>query len=90
MPFKHNDRVIVLPHEAWPDGATGTVQGPIDFVLALTKNSDPFDGVTRSVQGRHGIIEFVWVVFDEPADDRTDDGPYKGGEVESKYVRHMD
>jgi hypothetical protein len=80
--FSPGDRVRVGTSYHWAEGAMGTVAAPPEVVQRLVEDRDPWDGWTRRVKGRHRIITFYWIWFDEPQDDADGDGPYKGGEVD--------
>lgn len=86
MTFKMGDRVQVRGHWNWPCDCTGVVCLPPEFGRELVADEAPWSGVSRTVKGRKGPIEFIWVNFDEPQKDGDGDGPYWGGEVEAEYL----
>lgn len=79
-------RVKVLPHWNWPTECTGVITAPPEYAQRLVADEEGWRGLHRTVQGRKGPIIFVWVTFDTPQNDGDGDGPYSGGEVETRYV----
>ncbi|MAX36755.1 MAG: hypothetical protein CME33_09350 [Gimesia sp.] len=86
MKFKDGDKVRVKPHICWPEGAVGTVSIQPDFVKEVIGKEASMDSTQRTVKGKVKIITSMWVDFDEPANDCSDDGPYIGGEVQIEYL----
>ena len=72
----------------WAQGALGTIGMPPKFAQELVEDYAHWDGWHRFVQGVYGPVEFYWVDFDQPQMDADGDGPYKGGEIESKMIKH--
>ena len=62
---------------------------PPEFVTQALESEVEFTGTQRTIAGQDRIITSVWVDFDEPAMDCSDDGPYIGGEVSMEYLEHM-
>ena len=89
MKFKDADRVRVKPHFWWPNGGVGVVSLPPEFVTEALEGEAEFTGSQRTIVGKDRIITSVWVDFDEPAMDCSDDGPYIGGEVSMEYLEHI-
>jgi|TARA_Y100001934_G_C12272255_1_gene735567 hypothetical protein len=89
MKFKDGDRVRVKPHFWWPNGGVGVVSLPPEFVTEALEGKAKFTGYQRTIAGKDRIITSLWVEFDEPAMDCSDDGPYIGGEVSMEYLEHI-
>lgn len=89
MKFKNGDKVIIEPHIWWPDGGVGTVSLPPEFVSVALEREADFSGTQRTFVGSNSIITSVWVEFDEPIMDCSDDGPYVSGEVGLEYLSHV-
>ena len=84
--LKVGDKVRIEGHSEWPEGATGTIAKPEQFMLELA-NQNEWQGPRRVMQGRSKIIISYHVVFDEPYDDGSGDGPYRSAEVDETYLR---
>ncbi|MFC3151916.1 hypothetical protein ACFOEK_12820 [Litoribrevibacter euphylliae] len=89
MKFKDGDKVKVLPHIWWPDGGTGKVSLPPEYVAGAVEGTDAFDSTQRTVKGVNSIVTSIWVEFDEPVQDLDGDGPYVSGEVQIEYLEHL-
>jgi len=48
------------------------------------------DGHGHTVQALKGPILCYFIIFDKPADDGSDDGPYKGAMIEADYLEPTD
>jgi hypothetical protein len=89
MKFEDGDRVIVKPHCWWPEGAIGTVSIQPEFVKDANGEETSGASTQRTIKGRDRIITSIWVNFDSPANDCSDDGPYIGGEVQMEYLSKL-
>jgi hypothetical protein len=89
MRFQIGDRIRISPDYYWAKGATGHIAEPPEFVRELVRHNQPWDRWRRIVQTVDGPIEFYWVVFDQPHDDGSGDGPYEGGEIEADMIEHV-
>ena len=89
MKFEDGDRVKVEPHFSWPEGAIGTVSIQPEFVKQAIGESASMESTQRTIKGNNRIITSIWVNFDEPAKDCSDDGPYIGGEVQMEYLSKL-
>lgn len=89
MKFRDGDRVKVEPHFSWPEGATGTVSMQPKFVRKTIGSEASIESTQRTIKGKDRIITSVWVNFDEPANDCSDDGPYIGGEVQIEHLNKL-
>ncbi len=78
-------KVSIHGHAEWPDGTTGTVANWPKEVRNLTGEQWE-EGQPRTLVTPKGVSLTYWVWFDEPTDDGSGDGPYKGGEVDGKYL----
>jgi len=87
MTFKVGDRVIISKEYHWAKGAPGTIGEPPDIAVEIGREYSPWDGCHHFVQGVKGPIEFHWVVFDEPHDDGSGDGPYREAEIETSMLK---
>lgn len=76
----------ILGHWEFPDGVVGTIAEPESVHIALSEPGE-WQGHRRMLKGRQGIIVAYYVVFDEPTDDGSGDGPCLGGEIESECLR---
>jgi hypothetical protein len=81
MILQVGDRIRVSENYHWAKGALGIISDPPDFAKQLADNDSVWHGIRHLVKGSHGVIEFVWVWFDEPQIDSDGDGPYKGAEI---------
>lgn len=86
MKFEAGNRVHIQAHWNWPTACYGFVVEPPDYAVRLVAETEPWAGCHRFVQGRNGLVEFVWVKFDESQYDGDGDGPYREGEVETAYL----
>ncbi len=84
--FAPGDRVRVSESYHWAKGVHATVTEPPLGIQVHSADSEPYDGCRRFVQGRIGLIEFIYAEFDEPQIDADGDGPYHGGEVEAAML----
>lgn len=89
MKFKDGDRVKVKPHFWWPNGGVGVVSLPPEFVKETLCGEVVLTSVQRAIVGEECVVTSVWVNFDEPAMDYSDDGPYIGGEISIEYLQPM-
>jgi len=62
---------------------------PPEFVKKALEGDVEFTGTQRTFAEKSRIMTSVWVDFDEPAIDCSDDGPYIGGEVGIEYLELM-
>ena len=88
MKFKNGDKVIIEPHFWWPNGGKGTVSLPPEFVSVALEGEAEFSGSQRTFAGHSSIITSIWVEFEEPIMDHSDDGPYLSGEIGIEYLHH--
>ncbi|MGC5699133.1 hypothetical protein J4P02_02895 [Pseudomonas sp. NFXW11] len=86
MKFKDGDRVKIKPHLWWPNGAVGVVSLPPEFINEAMAGEVELTGTQRTIAGKDRIITSIWIKFDEPTMDYSDDGPYTGGEVRMEYL----
>ena len=89
MKFNDGDRVKVKPHVWWPNGGVGVVSLPPEYVKEALGGEVELSSTQRTMAGKDRIITCVWIDFDEPAMDCSDDGPYLGGEVLLEYLEHV-
>jgi len=89
MKFKHGDKVTIEPHIWWPDGGVGIVSLPPELVTAALEAEAEFSGIQRTFAANSNITTSVWVEFDEPTMDCSDDGPYTSGEVGLEFLSHI-
>ncbi len=89
MRFQPGARVRISTKHYWAQGAHGTIAEPPEFARQLVKESNPWEGWHRLVQGATGLIEFYWVNFDEPQIDADGDGPYSGGEIVVEMIEPL-
>jgi hypothetical protein len=82
--FSDGYRVLITNSHDWGSGGTGTVRSPHKAVINRT--GDWIDGVARVERGIDGPTLVYWVDFDEPLDDRSEDGPYSSGSVEESAL----
>jgi hypothetical protein len=59
---------------------------PNDYVKALVSDEAPWDGYHRFVKGKEKMLEFYWILFDNPQMDADRDGPYIGAEIEASMI----
>ena len=86
--FEVRDRVILKGHPEFPDGTLGTIAWPMRFLISHAKPGE-WEGHRRTIQGRTRLIVFYYVEFDQPTDDGSGDGPYRGAEIDEEYlVKH--
>ena len=76
-------RVRISDKHHWAQGASGTVAEPPDYVRELTSDWVEYRRLSFSAQGPR---VFYWVVFDEPHDDGSGDGPYSEAEIDADYL----
>lgn len=89
MKFNDGDRVKVKPHVWWPNGGVGVVSLPPEYVKEALGGEVALSSTQRTMAGKDRIMTSVWIDFDEPAMDCSDDGPYIGGEVLLEYLEHI-
>jgi hypothetical protein len=91
--FKFGDRVRIIGHEGWPDGATGTIaEFPAVVIDACSQPpGSPVDfdaaGIVRRIKTSDRAKSSQWVEFDTPTDDGSGDGPYRQAEILIDYLR---
>lgn len=78
--FPIGARVVVHGHWEFPDGTTGTIAEVPEGVHDV-RNSTERNFLFYEERTRHGVDVVQWVVFDEPTDDGTGDGPYRAGGI---------
>jgi len=83
------DRVRVVGHAEWQEGVIGVVAPPEPFQVSLAKLGE-WQRCRRVVQGRTRPIIFYFILFDEPQDDGSGDGPYRGGEIDETYLEPIE
>ena len=76
-------RVRISDKYHWAQGATGTVAAPPAHVRELAP--DWIDH-RRPLSSPKGHRVFYWIVFDEPHDDGSGDGPYSEAEIDADYL----
>ena len=86
--FKPGDRVVIRGHWEFDDGITGTVRLPSERWRSLAQSGE-WEGACRTVQGRKGQVVMYVIEFDEPQDDGSGDGPYRGAEIEQSCLRSL-
>jgi hypothetical protein len=86
--FQPGDRVVLEGNWEFEDGIVGTVTRPPRGLLALT-GPDEWEGNRRTFPGKNGPIHSYFVVFDEPHDDGSGDGPYGGSEIDEDSLRPL-
>ena len=86
MKFNDGDHVRILPHIFWPEGGTGRVSVPPSFISEIMNTDDTFNTTQRTIKGNDRLITEIWVTFDRPINDSSDDGPYEEGEVQMEYL----
>jgi hypothetical protein len=86
--FSPGDRVRIRAHYGWPDGITGTVVMPDEFLLELCEPGE-WDGCQRTMKSEKGWHVSYYVEFDEPHDDGSGHGPYQGSEVLVEYLEAL-
>jgi len=86
MDIKVGDKVKVKPHWNWPDGAMGTIRGPLFPSATEDDGMGICEGCLRTIETEKGSIAFVYVEFESSIEDGDGDGPYPAGEVEVEYV----
>ncbi|URN91311.1 MAG: hypothetical protein NAG77_10645 [Pseudomonas protegens] len=89
MKFNDGDRVKVKPHVWWPNGGVGVVLLPPEHVTEALSGKVELSNTQRTMAGIDRIITSVWINFDEPAMDCSDDGPYLAGEVLLEYLERV-
>ena len=76
-------RVRISDECHWAQGASGTVGTPPDHVRELASD---WVHHRRSSSSTKGQRVFYWVIFDEPHDDGSGDGPYAEAEIDANYL----
>jgi hypothetical protein len=87
--YRSGDRVILAGHWEFEDGIVGTVTDHPSSVRQET-GADGWEGCRRVIRGRRGPIVTYWVVFDEPHDDGSGDGPYRAAEIDEDALKRLD
>lgn len=87
--FQLHDRVKIRGHWEFPDGTTGTISAPPEFMVSLSE-PDEWHGHRRIHPCRNGMTTSYYVVFDTPTDDGSGDGPYLGGEIDEASMQRLD
>jgi hypothetical protein len=83
--FNAGDRIRIAETYHWAQGALGTIQPP----PAAVRNFAPgWTGIRREMIIPSGKRYCYWVVFDEPHDDGSGDGPYHEAEVPVEHLQH--
>ena len=81
-------RVLIHGEVEWPDGTTGTVaewpKGIRDLIGENFGSDEP-----RTLVSPKGVMLSYWIRFDEPTDDGSGDGPYRGAEVAGTYLSEL-
>jgi hypothetical protein len=77
--FAPGDRVRIRGEGLWPEGITGTVRMPAEFLLQLCPGE--WDGCRRTFKSEKGWHVSYFVEFDESHDDGNGYGPYGASEV---------
>jgi hypothetical protein len=81
--WKRGQRVRVSPDYHWAKSATGVIDRPPRPVKKLSRD---WSGCSRFVKAGEGFIEFYWVKFDVPQRDAEGDGPFDGGEIDTRFI----
>lgn len=89
MKFKDGDRVKIKPHFWWPEGGVGVVALPPEFIKEALEGEVELTSTQRTIAGKDKIITSIWINFNEPTMDYSEDGPYIGGEVSMEYLEHI-
>jgi hypothetical protein len=67
------------------DGIIGTISEPLAAMVDLSGPGE-WQEHRRTHKSRRGWIVSYYVAFDEPADDGSGDGPYRGAEIEASCL----
>ncbi len=81
--FSAGTRVTISEEHGWAKGAEGTITEPPSVVR---KRAGNWRGLSRCLQTSKGAEINYWVYFDQPQDDIEEDGPFIGGEINSRYL----
>jgi hypothetical protein len=84
--FKAGDRVEVYGHHSFADGIAGTITPPPSVIVELCPPGE-WDGPRRTFTTQDAKLVSYYVQFDEPHDDGSGDGPYRGAEIKYACLR---
>ena len=82
------DRVVISGHPDFEDGITGTVELPPSVIVELCPPGE-WSGCRRAAPASDGPLISYYVRFDEPHDDGSGDGPYRGAEIVAGCLRKI-
>jgi hypothetical protein len=80
--FDVGERVRIVGHWEFADGIVGTIAEPEPYNLELAEPGE-WRAHRRTCESPKGPIVFCCIIFDEPTDDGSGDGPYLGAEMEA-------
>jgi hypothetical protein len=86
--FENGDRVELADHFEFENGITGTLALPPDAIVELCPPNE-WDGCKRTIHAENGRVVSYYVIFDEPHDDGSGDGPYRGAEINAECIRPL-
>ena len=84
MNYFVGQRVFITEECHWAQLATGIISEPV-FI-----EGEDWNGLNRIVHSEKGPMVFYFVEFDVPQNDVDGDGPYRGGEIQDKYLRLLE
>ena len=88
MTLEIGQRVRLNGHWEFPDGTTGVVAEPMASIVALQPTR--WSGHILTERRRNRLVTCYWIVFDQPADDGSGDGPYGGATVDEGSLVRID
>jgi hypothetical protein len=86
--FQPGARVVLVGHWEFEDGIVGTVANPPDMMVELAGKGE-WSGCRRVFTSTKGSVVSYYVVFDEPHDDGSGDGPYSGAEIDEGSLKPL-
>lgn len=82
-----NQRVRIK-RERWAfGGVKGVIANAPDCMAQL--DPEPWMGPFQHKTRADGRVILYWVIFDEPTDDGSGDGPYTGAAIEQDFLEAM-
>lgn len=82
--FNAGERVRLTGHREFPDGTSGTISAPPEVLIEVWGAER--SGIRRLHRAGSRRVTSFYVVFDNPTDDGSGDGPYSGAEIDSRYL----
>ena len=82
------DRVILSGHWGFEVGIVGTVANPPEAIVELSGEGE-WTGCRRVSPGRNGPMTTYYIMFDEPHNDGSGDGPYAGAEIDEVSLKRL-